>query len=136
MGPRHNTRADRRSQTLREAILSLRLVPGTRLVEREMVDRFGVSRTGVRAALQCWRQRVWWSVAIAVCSPSRSYGARRRGCSSHAPATSSWRRGARRWRAEAAARWSEVVYDEYRPREKQEAMTQITGGCLCGRHAN
>jgi GntR family transcriptional regulator, trigonelline degradation regulator len=52
MGPRHNTRAGRSTQTLREAILSLRLVPGTRLVEREMVDRLGVSRTGVRAALQ------------------------------------------------------------------------------------
>jgi len=37
---------------LREAILSLRLAPGTRLVERDMVDRLGVSRTGVRAALQ------------------------------------------------------------------------------------
>jgi DNA-binding GntR family transcriptional regulator len=37
---------------LREAILSLRLAPGTRLVEREMVGRLGVSRTGVRAALQ------------------------------------------------------------------------------------
>jgi GntR family transcriptional regulator, trigonelline degradation regulator len=52
MGPRHNTRAGRSTQTLREAILSLRLMPGTRLVEREMVDRLGVSRTGVRAALQ------------------------------------------------------------------------------------
>lgn len=52
MGSRHNTRAGRSTQTLREAILSLRLVPGTRLVEREMVDRLGVSRTGVRAALQ------------------------------------------------------------------------------------
>lgn len=52
MGPRHNTRAGRSTQALREAILSLRLVPGTRLVEREMVDRLGVSRTGVRAALQ------------------------------------------------------------------------------------
>ena len=52
MGPRHNTRAERSTQTLREAILSLRLVPGARLVEREMVDRLGVSRTGVRAALQ------------------------------------------------------------------------------------
>jgi len=37
---------------LREAILSLRLAPGARLVEREMVDRLGVSRTGVRATLQ------------------------------------------------------------------------------------
>ena len=30
MGPRQNTRAGRSTQTLREAILSLRLVPGTR----------------------------------------------------------------------------------------------------------
>ena len=52
MGPRHNTRTGRSTQTLRDAILSLRLAPGTRLVEREMVTRLGVSRTGVRAALQ------------------------------------------------------------------------------------
>ena len=52
MGPRQNTRTGRSTEALREAILSLRLAPGTRLVEREMVDRLGVSRTGVRAALQ------------------------------------------------------------------------------------
>jgi DNA-binding GntR family transcriptional regulator len=52
MGPREETRAGRGTQTLREAILTLRLAPGTRLVEREMVGRLGVSRTGVRAALQ------------------------------------------------------------------------------------
>jgi DNA-binding GntR family transcriptional regulator len=52
MGSRQNTRTGRSTETLREAILSLRLAPGTRLVEREMVDRLGVSRTGVRAALQ------------------------------------------------------------------------------------
>ncbi len=50
--PRPDTRSVRGTQTLRDAILSLRLAPGTRLVEREMVDRIGVSRTGVRAALQ------------------------------------------------------------------------------------
>ncbi len=32
--------------------MSLRLAPGTRLVERELVEQLGVSRTGVRAALQ------------------------------------------------------------------------------------
>jgi DNA-binding GntR family transcriptional regulator len=52
MGTREETRAGRGTQTLREAILTLRLVPGTRLVEREMVGQPGVSRTGVRAALQ------------------------------------------------------------------------------------
>jgi DNA-binding GntR family transcriptional regulator len=52
MGPRLDTRAGRSTQTLRDAILSLRLTPGTRLVERDMVHRLGVSRTGVRAALQ------------------------------------------------------------------------------------
>jgi DNA-binding GntR family transcriptional regulator len=51
-GPRQDTRSGRGTQTLRDAILTLRLAPGTRLVEREMVDRLGVSRTGVRAALQ------------------------------------------------------------------------------------
>jgi GntR family transcriptional regulator, trigonelline degradation regulator len=52
MGPRLDTLAGRSTQTLREAILSLRLAPGARLVEREMVERLGVSRTGVRTALQ------------------------------------------------------------------------------------
>jgi GntR family transcriptional regulator, trigonelline degradation regulator len=52
VGPRQHTRAERSTQTLRAAIVSLRLAPGTRLVERELVDRLGVSRTGVRAALQ------------------------------------------------------------------------------------
>ncbi len=52
MGPKQDTAAGRSTRTLREAILTLRLAPGTRLVEREMVDRLAVSRTGVRAALQ------------------------------------------------------------------------------------
>jgi DNA-binding GntR family transcriptional regulator len=47
-----DTSARRSTNTLREAILALRLAPGTRLVERELVSRLGVSRTGVRAALQ------------------------------------------------------------------------------------
>ena len=52
MSARQETRAGQSTQALREAILSLRLAPGTRLVEREMVGKLGVSRTGVRAALQ------------------------------------------------------------------------------------
>lgn len=52
MGPRQDTRAGRSTQKLREAIIALHLAPGTRLVERELVDRLEVSRTGVRAALQ------------------------------------------------------------------------------------
>ena len=52
MSARQETRAGQSTQALREAILSLRLSPGTRLVERDMVGKLGVSRTGVRAALQ------------------------------------------------------------------------------------
>jgi GntR family transcriptional regulator, trigonelline degradation regulator len=52
MSPRPDTRAARSTQLLRDSILTLRLVPGTRLVEREMVDQLEVSRTGVRTALQ------------------------------------------------------------------------------------
>jgi DNA-binding GntR family transcriptional regulator len=52
MGPRQDTRTGRGTQTLREAILTLRLAPGARLVEREVAGRLGISRTGVRAALQ------------------------------------------------------------------------------------
>lgn len=46
------TTAQRSTRALREAILTLRLAPGARLVERELVTQLGVSRTGVRAALQ------------------------------------------------------------------------------------
>ena len=52
MSARQETRAGQSTQALREAILSLRLSPGTRLVERDMVSKLGISRTGVRAALQ------------------------------------------------------------------------------------
>ena len=51
-GARQDTSARRSTNALREAILSLHFAPGRRLVEREMVERLGVSRTGVRAALQ------------------------------------------------------------------------------------
>lgn len=37
---------------LREAILSLELKPGQRLIEREFIDRYGVSRTTFREALR------------------------------------------------------------------------------------
>lgn len=37
---------------LREAILDYRLVPGQRLVERELIEQLGVSRTTVREALR------------------------------------------------------------------------------------
>lgn len=46
------TRAERSTRALRDAIMTLHLPPGARLVERELVSRLGVSRTGVRAALQ------------------------------------------------------------------------------------
>jgi hypothetical protein len=44
-------RAGCRTQRLREAMLTLRLAPGTRPVKREMVDRPEASSTSVRAAL-------------------------------------------------------------------------------------
>jgi len=47
---RRDTRSGRGTQTLWDAIVTLRLAPGTRLVLRELVDRLGISRTGVRAA--------------------------------------------------------------------------------------
>ena len=46
------TRAERSTRTLRAAILTLKFTPGARLVERDLVQLLGVSRTGVRAALQ------------------------------------------------------------------------------------
>ncbi len=50
--PTVTTRAERSTRALRDAILTLRLTPGARLVERELTIELGVSRTGVRAALQ------------------------------------------------------------------------------------
>ena len=52
MPPPRETRAGRSTRRLREAILTLRLRPGARLVERDLVARLGVSRTAVRTALQ------------------------------------------------------------------------------------
>lgn len=45
------TRAERSTQHLRTAILTLQLAPGARLVERDLVRLLGVSRTSVRTAL-------------------------------------------------------------------------------------
>ena len=38
--------------TLREAILDFELRPGQRLIERELIERLGVSRTTVRESLR------------------------------------------------------------------------------------
>jgi DNA-binding GntR family transcriptional regulator len=46
------TLAEQTTQSLRAAILELRLAPGDRLVERDLADKQGVSRTCVRTALQ------------------------------------------------------------------------------------
>jgi DNA-binding GntR family transcriptional regulator len=46
------TLADQTTQRLRASILQLQLRPGERLVERDVAEREGVSRTCVRAALQ------------------------------------------------------------------------------------
>ena len=52
MPPPRETRAGRSTRRLREAILTLRLRPGARLVERDLVGKLGASRTAVRTALQ------------------------------------------------------------------------------------
>ena len=46
------TLAEQTTKRLRAAILDLRLPPGHRLIEREVAEQEGVSRTCVRAALQ------------------------------------------------------------------------------------
>ena len=43
---------ERTTESLRQAILQLRLAPGERLVERDLVEQYGASRTCIRAALQ------------------------------------------------------------------------------------
>jgi DNA-binding GntR family transcriptional regulator len=40
------------TQVLRQAILTSQLAPGQRLVERELIDRLGVSRTTIREAIR------------------------------------------------------------------------------------
>jgi DNA-binding GntR family transcriptional regulator len=48
---------------LREAIVHGRLAPGTRIVETEVAERLGISRTPVRAALQRLHQEGYISTA-------------------------------------------------------------------------
>ena len=51
IGRNGTTRAERSTQHLRDAILTLQLVPGARLVERNLERLLGVSRTSIRSAL-------------------------------------------------------------------------------------
>jgi DNA-binding GntR family transcriptional regulator len=46
-------------RTLRELIASGNLAPGTRIIETELADRLGVSRTPLRSALHRLRQEGW-----------------------------------------------------------------------------
>lgn len=58
-GPRSTARRDRASQAyrkLRELIVWGRLAPGTRIVEADVANRLGVSRTPVRSALHRLQQ--------------------------------------------------------------------------------
>jgi DNA-binding GntR family transcriptional regulator len=47
----HGIRVDRTYERLRDAIVRGRLAPGTRVTEAALAERFGVSRTPIRAAL-------------------------------------------------------------------------------------
>lgn len=55
-GAKTRDRSLRTYQKLRELIVHGRLAPGTRIVETDLADRLGVSRTPVRAALQRLQQ--------------------------------------------------------------------------------
>ena len=60
MGPEQTLRVERKPapirtqvlDNLRKAILTRQLAPGQRLIERELVEMTGVSRTSVREALR------------------------------------------------------------------------------------
>lgn len=49
-------RIDQAYETLRERIVTGRLAPGTRIIETEIADRLGISRTPVRSALHKLQQ--------------------------------------------------------------------------------
>src|SRR6478672_9936126 len=55
-GPRKRARPQQVYERLRELIVDGRLAPGTRIVETEVAERLGVSRTPVRGALQRLQQ--------------------------------------------------------------------------------
>src|SRR3954468_14133050 len=54
--PRKRARPQQVYERLRELIIDGRLAPGTRIVETEVAERLGVSRTPVRGALQRLQQ--------------------------------------------------------------------------------
>src|SRR5918993_1402136 len=54
--PRKRAQPDKVYERLRELIIDGRLAPGTRIIETDVADRLGVSRTPVRGALQRLQQ--------------------------------------------------------------------------------
>jgi DNA-binding GntR family transcriptional regulator len=54
--PRKRAQPDKVYHRLRELIIDGRLAPGTRIIETDVADRLGVSRTPVRGALQRLQQ--------------------------------------------------------------------------------
>lgn len=57
--PASNDLVTQAYRTLRELIASGNLAPGTRIIETELADRLGVSRTPLRSALHRLRQEGW-----------------------------------------------------------------------------
>lgn len=71
LSPENSNISERTFQRVRELIIRGKLAPGTRIVEADLADRLGVSRTPIRAALHRLRQEGYILIALGNGSKAR-----------------------------------------------------------------